>query len=573
MRFLLSLLGSGRARLALAAAAGAGTVAAGAGLLATGAYLIVRADMHPPILDLTVAIVGVRFFGIARAALRYAERLAAHDAALHMTSLLRTQAFAQVERLSPGGLETDRAAGLLTRLADDLEDLQQAMVRSVIPVLITIVIIAAAGITAGLLLPHAGAVLALSLTVTAGAAGIVSVRFGRLLARHLGPARALLAESVADVVEGAREAVAFGRADALLDAAEAAATRLQNLGRRSALAAGIGNALVTSGAGIAVWLVLRVGITATESGVLDPVLLGALTLLAMSAFEPIALLPAGFDHLETGVAAADRMDDLASRPDPVTEPLSPAGPPAVADISLRGVWLRHRSGGPWALRGIDLDLHPGRKVALVGESGAGKSSVAAALLRFRDISSGSYTIGGTDVSLLSGEQVRSVIGLAGEEAHLLAATVRDNLAIADPTATDGDLSDALRAVHLDRWAASLPDGLDTRIGPTGQEVSGGERRRISLARAMLGGFPILIADEPTAGLDAATAGAVVDEILAADRGVLLITHGIEGLDRMDEILVLDAGIVVERGTHQGLLEAGGRYARFRETRAGGPATA
>jgi len=445
-------------------------------------------------------------------------------------------------------------------------------VRSVIPVLVTILTIAAAGTAAGLLLPGAGVVLALSLAVTAGAAGIVSIRFGRLLARHLGPARALLAESVADIVDGAREAVAFGRADALLAAAEAADTRLQDLARRSALAAGIGNALVTTGAGVAVWLVLRVGITAADTGALDPVLLGVMALLALSAFEPVALLPAGLDHLETGVDAADRMDDLHSRPDPVPEPLSPAGLPAAADVSLRGVWLRHRPGGPWALRGIDLDLRPGRKVALVGESGAGKSSVAAALLRFRDIASGSYTIGGTDAGLLNGEQVRNVIGLAGEDAHLLAATVRDNLLIADPTASDGDLGAALRAVHLDGWAASLPDGLDTRIGPAGRPVSGGERRRISLARAMLREFPILIADEPTAGLDTATARSVIGEILAAGRGVLLITHGTEGLDRMDEILVLDEGRVVERGTHSELLEAGGLYARFREARDGAPST-
>ena len=568
MRFLLSLSSSGRTRRALAAAAGAGTVAAGAGLLATGAYLIVRADLHPPILDLTMAIVGVRFFGIARAALRYAERLASHDAALHMTARLRTQAFAQVERLSPGGLESDRAADLLTRMADDLDDLQQAMVRSVIPVAITVIIIIALGTAAGLLLPGAGAVLVLSLTVTAGVAGIVSIRFGRLISRHLGPARALLAESVADIVEGAGEAVAFGRADALLEAAEASDARLQDLARRSAWAAGIGNALVTFGAGAAVWLVLRVGISAADSGALDPVLLGALALLAMSAFEPIALLPAGFDHLEAGVAAADRLDDLASRPDPVPEPASPTGPPSSAEVSLRGVWLRHRSGGHWALRDIDLDLHPGRKVAVVGESGAGKSSLAAALLRFREFASGSYTVGGIDVRLLGGEQVRGVVGLAGEDAHLLAGTVRDNLLLADPGATDDDLSDALRAVHLGEWAASLPEGLDTRIGPAGRPVSGGESRRISLARAMLGGFPILIADEPTAGLDPATARSVVDEILAVDRGVLLITHGTEGLDTMDEIIVLDAGRITERGTHQDLLAAGGLYSRFWDTRGG-----
>ena len=568
MRFLLSLWSSGRTRLAMAAAAGAGTVAAGAGLLATGAYLIVRADMHPPILDLAMAIVGVRFFGIARAALRYAERLASHDAALHLTARLRTKAFAQVERLSPGGLESDRAADLLTRMTDDLEDLQQAMVRSVIPVTVTAIIIAAAGAAAGLLLPGAGAVLALSLAVTAGVAGVVSTRFGRLISHRLGPARAFLAESVADIVEGAEEAVAFGRADALLEAAETSDAQLQYLARRSAWAAGIGNALVTLGAGAAVWLVLRVGISAADSGALDPVLVGALALLAMSAFEPIALLPSGLDHLEAGVVAADRLDDLTSRPDPVPEPVSPAGPPQSAEVSLRAVCLQHRAGGHWALRDIDLDLRSGRRVAVVGESGAGKSSLAAALLRFREFASGSYTIGGADVRLLGGEHARNVVGLAGEDAHLPAGTVRDNLLLADPGATDDDLLDALQAVHLGDWAGSLPEGLDTRIGPAGRPVSGGEGRRISLARAMLGGFPILIADEPTAGLDPATAQSVVDEILAAGRGVLLITHGTEGLDTMDEIVVLDEGRITERGTHQDLLAAGGLYARFWDARRG-----
>ncbi len=564
MRYLLSLLRGSRLRLALAAAAGAGTVASGAGLLAVGAYLIVRSDLHPPILDLTLAIVGVRFFGIARAALRYGERLAAHDAALRLTARLRTSAFAEVERLSPGGLESDRATDLLTRITDDLEDLQQALVRSLIPVAVTAVIVVAAGAFVGWLLPGAGAALALSVAVTAAAGGIVSIRSGRMLAGRLGPARARLAASVTDIVEGAAEAVAFGMSESLLEAAQSADRRLADLGRRASWYAGIGSALVTTGAGIGVWLVLRVAISAAAAGALDPVLVGALALLAASSFESVVLLPDGLDHLEAGIAAARRLDDLASRPDPVPDPILFSEAPGSAEVSLRGVWLRHRPGGPWALRDFDLDLRPGRRVALVGESGAGKSSVAAALLRFRDFSEGSYSIGGTDVRRLSGEQVRRVIGAAGEDAHLLAATVRTNLLIADPGATDPALLAALGAVHLGEWIASLPNGLDTRIGPGGRPVSGGERRRISLARAMLGAFPLLVVDEPAAGLDPATAQSVMEEILAVDSGILLITHGTEGLAAMDEIIVLDNGRVAERGTHQELLAAGGGYSRLRK---------
>jgi ATP-binding cassette subfamily C protein CydCD len=210
-------------------------------------------------------------------------------------------------------------------------------------------------------------------------------------------------------------------------------------------------------------------------------------------------------------------------------------------------------------------------VALVGESGAGKSSAAAALLRFRDISAGDYLIDGIDARCLRPTDVRRFVGLAGEDAHLLSATVRDNLSIADPSADDAVLIGMLEEVELGQWLASLPDGLETRIGPGGRPVSGGERRLLSLARGLLAGFPILIADEPTAGLDPETARRVVERILAADCGLLLITHTAEGLEAVDEIVVLADGRVAERGTHDELLAAGGLYARFWEARRAGPA--
>ncbi|MCB2223606.1 MAG: thiol reductant ABC exporter subunit CydC [Actinobacteria bacterium] len=563
MRRLLSLWRGDRWRLAAAVATGTGTVAAGAGLLATGAYLILRAGLHPPILDLTVAIVGVRFFGIARAALRYLERLVAHGAALRLTARLRTDAFSHVERLSPGGLETDRAGELLAGIADDLEDLQESMVRSLLPAAVTAAVSLLAGLIAGLMLPSAGAVLAAALAVTAGAAGIVAARWGRWAATRLGPARAGLAGAVVDLVEGAAEAVAFGRAPGLLERAADADAALRRLSRRAAWASGLGSALVALGSGLALWLVLRVAVAASSAGALDPLLVGVLALLAIAAFEPAATLPSGLDRLGPGVAAAGRLDALAARPDPVPEPDGRGPDHLEPALVLRGAWIRHRAGADHAVRDLDLDLRPGRTVALVGESGAGKSSVAAGLLRFRDLARGTYTVGGVDAGEIPAARVRRVVGAAAEDAHLLAASVRANLAIADPDAGDDDLVAALAEVHLGDWLAGLPDGLDTPIGPGGRPVSGGERRRISLARALLARFPILIADEPTAGLDPATAAAVVDEVLSTGRGVLLITHGTEGLDRVDEIVVLDQGRVAERGTHRQLLAAGGRYARLR----------
>jgi len=568
VRRLLALLAGTRARLAAATLAGAGTVAAGVGLMATGAYLIVRAGEHPAILELTVAIVGVRFFGISRAVLRYLERLSGHDAALHLVARLRTRAFAAVERLTPAGLEEERAGDLLSRLTEDLEEIEQALLRALLPLAVTGLTILGAGAVAWALLPAAGYAVAGGLAVTTAAAGAAALAAGRLRTGRLAAARAELAAVVVDLVEGAAEAAVHGRAPDLLAAAAAADARLTRLARGAAWVDGLGSGLVALGSGLCLWLVTRVGVEAAAAGTLDPVLLGALALLALAAFEPVAALPHGLLRLDDGAAAAARLEALERRPDPAPDPAGPGPRPAGPRLELRRACLRHRSGGPWALQGVDLILEPGRRVALVGESGAGKSSVAQALLRFRDLDDGAYLVGGIDARALAGADIRRLVGLAGEEAYLTAGSLADNLRVADPGATPAAVARALAAARLDSWVAALPAGLDTPVGPGGAEVSGGERRRLSLARALLAGFPILIADEPTAGLDPPAAAAVVAALAAtgADHGLLLITHGAEGLEQMDEILVLDRGRVVERGAHAGLLVAGGRYARFWETR-------
>jgi thiol reductant ABC exporter CydC subunit len=568
VRRLLALLAGIRGRLAAAALAGAGTVAAGVGLLATGAYLIVRAGEHPAILELTVAIVGVRFFGISRAALRYLERLSGHDAALHLVARLRTRAFAAVERLTPAGLEDERAGDLLSRLTDDLEEIEQALLRALLPVAVTALTVLGAGAVAWALLPAAGYTVAAGLAVTAAAAGGAALAAGRRRSGRLAVARADLAATVVDLVEGAAEAAVHGRTPDLLAAAAAADARLTRLSRAAAWATGLASGLVALGSGLCLWLVVRAGLLAAAAGMLDPVLLGALALLALAAFEPVAALPHGLLRLDDGLAAAARLEALERRPDPAPDPAVPGPSPEGARLELRAASLRHRAGGPWALREVDLRLEPGRKVALVGESGAGKSSVAQALLRFRDLDDGAYLVGGVETRLLPGAEVRRLVGLAGEEAFLVAGTLADNLLLSRPEATDAQVQAALAAARLDAWVAGLPAGPATSVGPGGAEVSGGERRRLSLARALLAECPVLIADEPTAGLDPETAAAVVAALVATgeDHGLLLITHGAEGLEAMDESVVLDRGRVAERGTHAALLAAGGLYARFWEAR-------
>ena len=223
--------------------------------------------------------------------------------------------------------------------------------------------------------------------------------------------------------------------------------------------------------------------------------------------------------------------------------------------------MRYRPADPLALADFDLDLSPGKRVALVGPNGAGKSTVAAVLLRFCDLSAGSVTMNGHDLASYDSAEVRTLIGGCPQDPHIFDDTIGANLRLARPSASDDALAEAAARARLLPWISSLPAGMQTRVGTRGTTISGGERQRIALARALLADPAVLILDEPTASLDVATAAALRTDLLAvtAGRATLLITHELDGLEELDEIVVLEDGRAVERGTHRQLLATGGRY--------------
>jgi ABC-type multidrug transport system fused ATPase/permease subunit len=263
-------------------------------------------------------------------------------------------------------------------------------------------------------------------------------------------------------------------------------------------------------------------------------------------------------------SATRTLEVLDARP-PVVEPAAPRPlPTGSADLRVRGLRARYGATGPWVLDGLDLDLRPGRTIAVVGRSGAGKSTLADVLLRFLPYQDGSVTLDGVEISDLDGDEHRRVVGLVSQDAHIFDSTLEENLRLARRDATPAQLEAALRSARLWEWTQGLPDGLATRVGAQGAMISGGQRQRLALARALLADFPVLVVDEPGEHLDVPTADALMADLLdtTEERAVLVITHRLAGLEGVDRVIVLDGGRVVEHGRHGELLARGGAYARM-----------
>ena len=565
LRRVLRLGRQQRRHVLLAVLTGAGAAACSAALLATSGFLLSRAALHPPVLELMVAIVAVRAFGLGRAVLRYLERLAAHDAALRFLGDLRARFFARLEPLAPGGLEPHRSGDLLARAVGDVETLQHLVVRGVVPVLVAAVVGLPAVGVAWAFLPVAGLTLAIGLAVAGAGIPLATLAVTARAGRRQAEARGRLATGVVDLLQGAPELVAAGRFDHHLAAVRASDGELTRLARRDgAVTATVAGAGVLT-AGLTMWTTLVVAVPAVRGGTLAGVLVATLAFLALATFEAASPVAEAARRTSTVRAAAVRLFAVTDAVPPVRDPDSPlplpAGPGVVV---LEAASMAYDRGGGRALDGLDLVLRRGRRVAIVGPSGAGKTTVANVLTRFRDLDGGRMTVDGIDVRALDQDDIRRVVGMAAQDAHLFDTTIAENVRLARPEANDDEVAAALARAQAGDWVATLPAGLATRVGERGNRVSGGQRQRIALARVLLADTPVVVLDEPMANLDGAMADALLDDVLAAtaDRALLLITHRLAGLEPFDEIVVLDRGRAIERGSHQDLLASGGLYRRL-----------
>ena len=538
---LVTLARLPRSRIALSLLLATLAVGFGVALLATAGYLISRAAEQPPILSLTVTIVVVRFLGLGRPIARYADRLASHDLALRGLGRIRARVYERIEPLAPGQLEGYRRGDLLARMVGDVDALQGLYVRGLGPPVVALVVgTACVGVTA-VFLPVAAAVLACGLLVAGVAVPWLSAVLARTVGRRQAVARGALTAELVELLRGAPELVVYGQEEATLARVRELDRELTRSGRRDALVAGLGDALTILVTGLTTAGVLAVGVSSTASGGLDPVLVATLTLLALASFDAVAPLAATARELSATIASGRRVLALVDRSPAIADPELPLPAPSrEATVVLDDVTAAYR-GEQAVLRDFALTLAPGRKVALVGPSGSGKTTVTRLLLRFLDPDAGSVTIAGHDLREYAQADVRSHFGIAGQEAYVFDSTIRENLRLARPGASDDELHDVLRRARLDDWVVSLPEGLETLVGEEGSRLSGGQRQRLTLARALLADAPVLILDEPTAHLDPATAQSVMDDVLDATAGrtVLLISHRPEGLERMDEVVTLD----------------------------------
>ncbi|MFY1659582.1 thiol reductant ABC exporter subunit CydC [Micromonospora sp. WMMD1274] len=545
--YLSRLLGAG-----LLAAA---TEFAGLALMATATWLLMSAAGRPPLDRLTVAIVAVRALAVSRGVFRYTERLAGHDAVLRMITDVRARVFATLAARRETGRRTGDA---LSRLVSDVEAAQDLLLRVLVPgAAAALVSVLAVGVAA-LISPPAAGVLAIGLLVAGVALPTLATRITRRAADEVAPLRGALAVDAVDLTHGAADLAAFGATGAALAAADERAGRLARLERRLAATGFAVDALGVLVGGVTAAAVVVVALRAEVGGVL----VGVLAVGSLAAVEvALALVAAARQRTQLRAGLA-RVADLLTEPATATPQPAPESRTDGHDVRFSDVTVRYRAGAAPALAGFDLDLPAGRRVAVVGPSGAGKSTLAAVLTGAVRPDTGRVTAGGVPVSEIPAEHLPRVVGGLFAEAYVFHATVRENLLLGRPDATEADLTAATRAAGLLDWVREQPDGWETVVGEQGGQLSGGQRQRLALARALLAAPPVLVLDEPTEGLDPAAADAVLDSALAATpagHSVVLISHRLSGLAGLDEIVVLEGGRVVQRGRHDELVARPGWY--------------
>ena len=548
--------------MALAALIGFATTGSGIGLLMTSAYIIAKASSQPPMAALQGGIVLVRLFGVARGVLRYAERLISHNITFKILSKLRLWFYDAIEPLAPARLMHFKSGDLLQRIVDDIQSLENIYTRVLAPPLTAILVSALMWFLLGVYSLQA-ALLILLFHLLAGI-GVPLLTRQLSLGVSVGIVNQKTVQQILalDLFQGIGELQVYGKLQEHLEQMRSAEKSKLLLQRKNALIEGMHESLTGILMNAAVVAVLWALIPAVTTGGMNGISLAVITFAVIASFEPFLPLPAAIKHLEADTHAGERLFEILDAKPETTAPVTPLPFPANHDIRVENLSFSYPKSLSKTLDRISFSVLTGQHIALIGPSGAGKSTITSLFMRFWNSSEGQITLGGLNIALFDPEVLRRNIALVSQRTYLFAESIRENLLLAKPGASDEELKQALAAAGLSEFTSKL----DEWTGQHGMKLSGGERQRIAIARILLQNAPIVILDEATANLDGVTESEVTETLntITAGKTLITITHRLKGMEQYDQILVLEKGRIVEQGVHDELMISNGLYCRMWE---------
>ena len=550
--------------MALAAFTGFLTIGSSIGLLMTSAYIITKAALHPSVGELQVAIVGVRFFGIARGIFRYVERLISHNITFKLLAKFRVWFYKSIEPLAPAGLSKFRSGDLLARMVSDVESLEHVYIRVIFPPLVAILITALMWTLFGIF----NIVFSIIITAALAAAGVAvpvfTAKINKIIGERFIEVRSKLKTLSVDLSHGLTELIVYGKEKEFSNEINSLNKEYNKLQFRMSFIDGLNEGLILFVLNLTIIGIMLVGIPQINAGTLSGIDLAVMIVGAMASFEAVLPIPTMAQHFDSSMRAANRIFEITDKTPNVLNSENPVDKIESYDLEFKNVSFAYPEGNDFVVRDVSFSLPEKKKIAIVGASGSGKSTLLNLTARFYDVAKGAILLGKNDIKEIEIETLRKEFSHVSQSTHIFAGTVEDNLRVGKPDATAEEMKAALIKANVYDTFFEKHNGLATWLGEGGSKISGGERQRLAIARAILKDAPILVFDEPTANLDSENEQKIIKTILdiSEEKSLMFITHRLVSLSEFDEILVMKKGEIVERGTEKELTAKGGFYKKM-----------